>query len=177
MNIKLKENEAFTVTDGSGVVTDVLSISGKQDTLVSGTNLKTINNESLLGSGNISTSVEATYIGNTGTLILGDAFDTNDESWYALYQLDSSDYIQEGIKKEGDDKWDFGNVYSTMMGYSDSIYFVYKGENYYATEIRDMVLAPLSKTGTPISVSLATLNKVYITKDTNNNFNVYFETD
>lgn len=31
-------------------------LSGKQDTLVSGTNIKTINNESLLGSGNISIS-------------------------------------------------------------------------------------------------------------------------
>lgn len=32
------------------------SLSGKQDTLVSGTNLKTINNNSLLGSGNLSIS-------------------------------------------------------------------------------------------------------------------------
>jgi hypothetical protein len=32
------------------------SVSGKQDTLVSGTNIKTINNESLLGSGNINIS-------------------------------------------------------------------------------------------------------------------------
>lgn len=31
-------------------------ISGKQDTLVSGTNIKTINNTSILGSGNISIS-------------------------------------------------------------------------------------------------------------------------
>lgn len=29
------------------------ALSGKQDTLVSGTNIKTINNESILGSGNI----------------------------------------------------------------------------------------------------------------------------
>lgn len=29
-------------------------VNGKQDTLISGTNIKTINNESLLGSGNIS---------------------------------------------------------------------------------------------------------------------------
>ena len=38
------------VVDLGTVITDV---SGKQDTLVSGTNIKTINNESLLGSGNI----------------------------------------------------------------------------------------------------------------------------
>lgn len=32
------------------------ALSGKQDTLVSGTNIKTINNESILGSGNITIS-------------------------------------------------------------------------------------------------------------------------
>ena len=41
------------------------SISGKQDTLVSGTNIKTINNESILGSGNL--VIEATpYSAGTG---------------------------------------------------------------------------------------------------------------
>ena len=35
------------------VTANTVSISGKQDTLISGTNIKTINNESILGSGNI----------------------------------------------------------------------------------------------------------------------------
>ena len=52
------DNEIKHYTDYSDVSGAVqtqinVSISGKQDTLISGTNIKTINNESLLGSGNI----------------------------------------------------------------------------------------------------------------------------
>lgn len=41
---------------------------GKQNALVSGTNIKTINNESLLGSGNISVSANSSWGSITGTL-------------------------------------------------------------------------------------------------------------
>ena len=42
---------------------------GKQDTLVSGTNIKTVNNQSLLGSGNVSfTPPTFTYDSSTETL-------------------------------------------------------------------------------------------------------------
>lgn len=41
------------LTNDAGYLTSHQDISGKQDTLVSGTNIKTINNESILGSGNI----------------------------------------------------------------------------------------------------------------------------
>ena len=45
------------------------AISGKQDTLVSGTNIKTINNTSLLGSGDITISgSEPVYNSQTNTL-------------------------------------------------------------------------------------------------------------
>lgn len=51
-----------TITLKTGTSATVLTahqdISGKQNTLVSGTNIKTINNESLLGSGNISVAAE-----------------------------------------------------------------------------------------------------------------------
>jgi len=43
-------------------------INGKQDTLVSGTNIKTINSNSLLGSGDISISASVAWGGITGTL-------------------------------------------------------------------------------------------------------------
>ena len=43
------------VVDLGTVITSHQDISGKQDKLVSGTNIKTINNESILGAGNIST--------------------------------------------------------------------------------------------------------------------------
>lgn len=45
-------NTVYTQTD-TGVINISTLLSGKQDTLVSGTNIKTINNISLLGSGNI----------------------------------------------------------------------------------------------------------------------------
>ena len=44
------------LTNDSGYLTEHQDISGKQDVLVSGTNIKTINNQSLLGSGNITIS-------------------------------------------------------------------------------------------------------------------------
>lgn len=47
------ETHVTAVIDGNGASVDTL-LSGKQNTLVSGTNIKTINNTSLLGSGNIS---------------------------------------------------------------------------------------------------------------------------
>ena len=57
------------LTNDSGFVNDY-QLSGKQDKLISGTNIKTINNESLLGSGNITTASQseltnlATTVGN-----------------------------------------------------------------------------------------------------------------
>jgi hypothetical protein len=44
------------------------ALNAKQDTLVSGTNIKTVNNTSLLGSGNISISSAVAWGGVTGTL-------------------------------------------------------------------------------------------------------------
>lgn len=46
------------------------AISGKQDTLVSGTTIKTINNTSILGSGNISVGVSMSYNSSTETLTI-----------------------------------------------------------------------------------------------------------
>src|SRR5210317_567842 len=44
------------------------ALNAKQDTLVSGTNIKTVNSTSLLGSGDISISASAAWGGITGTL-------------------------------------------------------------------------------------------------------------
>ena len=62
------------LTNDSGFVNDY-QLSGKQDKLVSGTSIKTINNESLLGSGNITTASQseltnlATTVGNQASTI------------------------------------------------------------------------------------------------------------
>lgn len=57
------------LSDGSNVYTikDITArseLANKQDTLVSGTNIKTINNTSLLGSGNISIATNEAYTVN-----------------------------------------------------------------------------------------------------------------
>ena len=63
-NITIQGGGGGTVTDvevnGVSVVSGgvaEIDLTGKQDTLVSGTNIKTINSESLLGSGDITISV------------------------------------------------------------------------------------------------------------------------
>ena len=50
------KNPSNGVVDLGTVITSHQNISGKQDKLISGTNIKTINNQSLLGSGNIEIS-------------------------------------------------------------------------------------------------------------------------
>ena len=52
--VKLPDNSTQDITDSRISSTDITNWNGKQDALVSGTNIKTVNNESLLGSGNIS---------------------------------------------------------------------------------------------------------------------------
>lgn len=52
-------------TNKIATMSDMPDITGKQDTLVSGNNIKTINNQSILGSGNINISGgEAISVGN-----------------------------------------------------------------------------------------------------------------
>lgn len=43
----------YTAGTGINIANNIISVTGKQDTLISGTNIKTINNQSILGSGNI----------------------------------------------------------------------------------------------------------------------------
>lgn len=53
------------------------SFSSKQDSLVSGTNIKTINNESILGSGNITISGGGSYTAGTNISIVSDEISTS----------------------------------------------------------------------------------------------------
>ena len=65
------KNPSNGVVDLGTVITAHQDISGKQDKLISGTNIKTINNQSLLGSGNINISAPSitvdTSMSNTST--------------------------------------------------------------------------------------------------------------
>lgn len=58
----------------SQYLTSHQSLSSKQDLLVSGTNIKTINNQSILGSGNI-TILDTSKIKNTNSTTAGDVYD------------------------------------------------------------------------------------------------------
>ena len=53
----------FSASAAAGITSsNIAGWNGKQDALVSGTNIKTINNQSLLGSGNITVSTTAAQI-------------------------------------------------------------------------------------------------------------------
>jgi len=63
--------------DLSGYAT-TSDLSNKQDTLVSGTNIKTINNNSLLGSGNIDIQAGGSYTAGNGINITNDEISIDD---------------------------------------------------------------------------------------------------
>ena len=81
-----------TVADGKyqpkGEYATDEELSGKQDTLVSGTNIKTINNQSLLGSGNISIEGGGTsYTAGEGISIQGSTISTTlSKEWFGTQQ-------------------------------------------------------------------------------------------
>ena len=62
-----KNNVVYLVRDSEARIL----IAGKQDILVSGTNIKTINGQSLLGSGDLTIGGGSTYSGGTGISISG----------------------------------------------------------------------------------------------------------
>ena len=73
-------------------------LNSKQDTLVSGTNIKTINGQSILGSGNItiegtSESKPATY-DTIGGILATDSGDNTDKSAYVDVELDGKAFVK-----------------------------------------------------------------------------------
>lgn len=56
--VQLPDNSTQDINDERISSTDITSWNGKQDALVSGTNIKTVNNESILGSGNLNIAGE-----------------------------------------------------------------------------------------------------------------------
>lgn len=101
------------------------AISGKQDTLVSGTNIKTINNQSILGSGNLNISGEITSDVEQKHLYIvnGEPF------YYQFYGTTSLDNITVNVGVEVD------VIYATYLlitqsveelqeGYNDTLYAI-----------------------------------------------------
>ena len=74
------------LTNDSGFITD---ISGKQDVLVSGANIKTINNQSILGSGDLSITAGRNYTAGTNISIVNDVISvTGITSYTGITSLD-----------------------------------------------------------------------------------------
>lgn len=82
-----KNNEVYLVRDSEARAL----IAAKQDTLVSGVNIKTVNGQSILGSGDISVGGGGSYSGGTGITISGSAINhTNSvshQSTQGLYPI------------------------------------------------------------------------------------------
>jgi hypothetical protein len=89
-NRTLSIAQATTSVDGYLSATDWTTFNGKQDALVSGTNIKTVNSTTLLGSGNI--AVEPTITaGTTGQYYRGDkTFQTLDKTAVGLANVDNT---------------------------------------------------------------------------------------
>lgn len=61
-------DKTYTFPNTTGTIALTSDLASKQDTLVSGTNIKTVNGNSLLGSGDVSISSSVAWGGITGTL-------------------------------------------------------------------------------------------------------------
>lgn len=78
-------------------------LSGKQDTLVSGTNIKTINGNSLLGSGNIAISTSGTIdsaLSDTSTNPVQNKVITSTLKSYVKYSYADDDYIDVELEQD-----------------------------------------------------------------------------
>lgn len=98
-----------------------------------------------------------------------------DDNWYGVY-TNNRQPTSYWFVKETSEVWEMPNPYPTFINHADGLYFLYKGEKYYATAITDSVNALLSKNGSPIDVMMGTLSTARIVKQ-NGNYYAYFETD
>lgn len=112
------------LTNDAGYLTSHQDISGKQDTLVSGSNIKTINNESILGNGNI--EIQG---GETEAIYLGDVTDFTDSNYLDLNKLKkgyyliscSSTYPRIGLKVKNGENEILGYCHFTKLGSDDRL--------------------------------------------------------
>ena len=94
-----------------------IDLSGKQDVLVSGTNIKTINNNSILGSGNLQIDSLPSQTGHAGEFLTTDGTDASwaDASTYhpTLFSWEWSDCLKNDVQWLRADtfSWQSGTVY------------------------------------------------------------------
>ena len=114
--ITTETDPVFTASPAHGIsAQDIADWNGKQAALISGTNIKTVNNESLLGSGNISTPAK--------------------NVWYGTCQTSSSAYTKVVTTTSGDFGGNIGDVLIVMfdegLNSVDSIDLVIDGTDYF----------------------------------------------
>jgi hypothetical protein len=103
------------------------ALNAKQDTLVSGTNIKTVNSNSLLGSGNIEISSSVAWGGITGTLStqtdLQSALDAKQATITgAATTIDTEDLTaSRALVSDGSGKVAVSDVTTTELGYLDGV--------------------------------------------------------
>ena len=103
------------------------ALNAKQDTLVSGTNIKTVNSNSLLGSGNIEISSSVAWGGITGTLStqtdLQSALDAKEDSITgAATTITGTDLTaSRALTSSATGKVEVSAVTSTELGYLDGV--------------------------------------------------------
>tara|TARA_S200002703_G_scaffold158940_1_gene170713 strand:+ start:344 stop:1216 length:873 start_codon:yes stop_codon:yes gene_type:complete len=103
------------------------ALNAKQDTLVSGTNIKTVNSQSLLGSGDISISSSVAWGGITGTLStqtdLQNALDAKEDTITgAATTITGTDLTaSRALTSSATGKVEVSAVTSTELGYLDGV--------------------------------------------------------
>lgn len=114
----IKMNGSTISTSGEADLgTVIIDISGKQDTLVSGTNIKTINNESVLGAGNIAISGGSSMSYDSGT-----SFELSGKNPGVYTLADGSRYVKiyyNNVDKTGNIKL-FNNTIYVYKSYSSA---------------------------------------------------------
>lgn len=118
-SVNIAAGSGLSRSYSSDVVT--LEVTGKQDTLVSGTNIKTINSNSILGSGDLSIPVPT----KTSDL-------TNDSGFIAE-DSNGDISITRNIWADGDVKDGAGNLLSDKLGMTDILDIFYPVGSYYET--------------------------------------------
>ena len=85
------KGDYLTKSEASSTYATITTVNGKQDNLVSGTNIKTINGESLLGSGNI--TIETGTGGIPDANKDGKTYGRNNGAWVEITSPDLSGYL------------------------------------------------------------------------------------
>lgn len=102
----------------------------------------------------------------------------SDDTWYLIVATKSTAFV---YGKTNDTTWTMESPDRIDLGSAGtSIYFIYKGETYYAPSALVEGNNILSKNGQGVgggSLAGSLLDRATITKDANGNFTAYFRTD